>query len=204
MSGTDPIRSGFVASWLQQALNLRMAPGVTDVVLNPDAHSGYGAPIGCDMVSQTNIYPGPVGVDIKCSMSLLQLDLPEEHILDRAVRRALINAIVERTPTGAGQGQRSAKKSRAVSRSLGFEAVTEGASEAVCRALGIPPEWALRCEDAAHVGHDETTGALAERMEWNLAHDLMRNFDDKRPQLGSYGGGNTSGEFVRGCRAADT
>ena len=72
--GTDPIRTGFDANCLQQALNCRMAPGVTDVVLNPDAHSGYGAPIGCVMVSPTHIYPGPVGVDIKCSMSLLQLD----------------------------------------------------------------------------------------------------------------------------------
>ena len=192
--GTDPIRSGFDANCLQQALNCRMAPGVTDVVLNPDAHSGYGAPIGCVMVSPTHIYPGPVGVDIKCSMSLLQLDLPEEHIIDRKIRRALIDAIVERTPTGAGQGQRSVKKSRQVSRARGFQAVTEGASAAVCQALGIPPEWALRCEDAAHVGHDETTGALAERMEWNLANDRMRNFEDKMRQLGSYGGGYHFGE----------
>lgn len=192
--GTEAIRSGFDQNCLQQALNSRMAPGVTDVVLNPDAHSGYGAPIGCVMVSPTHIYPGPVGVDIKCSMSLLQLDLPEEHIIDRKVRRALIDAIVERTPTGAGQGQRSAKKSRNVSKTLGFQAVTEGASAAVCQALGIPPEWALRCEDAAHFGHDETVSALAERMEWNLRYDRMRNFENKMQQLGSYGGGNHFGE----------
>ncbi|RYD31046.1 MAG: RtcB family protein, partial [Verrucomicrobiaceae bacterium] len=97
--GTEAIRSGFDAGCLQQAINSRMAPGVTQVVLNPDAHSGYGAPIGCVMVSPTHIYPGPVGVDIKCSMSLLQLDLPEEHIIDRQVRRALIDAITARTPT---------------------------------------------------------------------------------------------------------
>ena len=50
------------------------------MVLNPDAHAGYGAPIGCVLVSPTHIYPGPVGVDIKCSMSLLQLDLPAEAV----------------------------------------------------------------------------------------------------------------------------
>ncbi|MES2705623.1 MAG: RtcB family protein [Verrucomicrobiota bacterium] len=192
--GTEAIRAGFDAGCLQQAINSRMAPGVTEVVLNPDAHMGYGAPIGCVMVSPTHIYPGPVGVDIKCSMSLLQMDLPEEHIIDRKVRRALIDAIVERTPTGAGQGQRSAKKSRQVGRALGFQAVTEGVSASVCQALGIPPEWAAYCEDAAHTGHDGTMGALAERMEWNLAHDRMRNFDDKMRQLGSYGGGNHFGE----------
>src|SRR6187397_2017543 len=102
--GTAPIRDAFDATCLQQALNSRGAPGVTDLVLNPDAHAGYGAPIGCVMASPTHIYPGPVGVDIKCSMSLLQLVVPEEAVRDKTVSRALINAIVERTPTGAGQG----------------------------------------------------------------------------------------------------
>lgn len=188
--GTDAIRDNFDQTCLQQALNSRSAPGVTDLVLNPDAHAGYGAPVGCVMVSPTHIYPGPVGVDIKCSMSLLQLDLPEDAIVDKPTRRALINAIVERTPTGAGQGQRSAKKSRRVSRELGFQAVTEGASRAVCEALGIPPEWAERCEDSAH-GLPTELGA---RLEWILAQDRIRNFTDKMQQLGSYGGGNHFGE----------
>ena len=188
--GTDAIRDGFDQTCLQQALNSRSAPGVTDLVLNPDAHAGYGAPVGCVMVSPTHVYPGPVGVDIKCSMSLLQLDLPEDVIVDKRTRRALIDAIVERTPTGAGQGQRSAKKSRRVSRELGVQAVTEGASRAVCAALGIPPEWAERCEDAAH-GEPSALGA---RLEWILAQDRIRNFPDKMQQLGSYGGGNHFGE----------
>ena len=40
--GTNSIRAGFDATCLQQALNARSAPGVTDLVLNPDAHAGYG------------------------------------------------------------------------------------------------------------------------------------------------------------------
>src|SRR6187549_3896395 len=74
--GTEAIRQGFVARCIEQALNSRSAPGVTDLVLNPDAHAGYGAPVGCVLVSPSHVYPGPVGVDIKCSMSLLALDLP--------------------------------------------------------------------------------------------------------------------------------
>src|SRR5262245_50981902 len=108
--GTAAIRETFDAKCLQQALHSRGAPGVTDLVLNPDAHCGYGAPVGCVLVSPTHIYPGPVGVDIKCSMSLLQLDLPADELAAPSLRRALINAITERTPTGAGKGQRSAKK----------------------------------------------------------------------------------------------
>ncbi len=188
--GTDAIRDNFDQTCLQQAQNSRGAPGVTDLVLNPDAHAGYGAPVGCVMVSPTHIYPGPVGVDIKCSMSLLQLDLPEDAIMDKPVRRALINAILQRTPTGAGQGQRSAKKSRRVSKELGFQAVTEGASRSVCEQLGIPPEWADRCEDSSH----GVAGDLGARLEWILDQGRIRNFTEKMHQLGSYGGGNHFGE----------
>ena len=51
--GTDAIRQTFDDLCLQQAVNSRLAPGVTDLVLNPDAHCGYGAPVGCVMVSPT-------------------------------------------------------------------------------------------------------------------------------------------------------
>jgi len=102
--GTRTIREQFDETCLLQATNSRKAPGVTDIVLNPDAHLGYGAPVGCVLVSPTHIYPGPVGVDIKCSMSLLQLDLPEKEIQDRSVRRKLIQAIAERIPRGVGRG----------------------------------------------------------------------------------------------------
>src|SRR5262245_6820755 len=91
--GTEAIRATFDEQCLQQAVNSRLAPGVTDLVRNPDAHCGYGAPVGCTLVSPTHVYPGPVGVDIKCSMSLLQLDLPADQIDDRGTRRALINAV---------------------------------------------------------------------------------------------------------------
>ena len=192
--GTDAIRDGFDQNCLQQAVNSRLAPGVTDVVLNPDGHVGYGAPIGCVMVSPTHIYPGPVGVDIKCSMSLLQLNIPESELIEKRVRRAIIDAIVERTPTGAGRGQRSVKKSRRVDRELGVQAVTEGATQAVCEALGIPPEWATRCEDSTHRGHDGSYDALRSRLDLVLSQGRIRNFGEKIQQLGSYGGGNHFGE----------
>ena len=200
--GTEAIRNGFDAGCIEQALNSRGAPGVTELVLNPDAHMGYGAPVGCVMVSPTHIYPGPVGVDIKCSMSLLQMDLAVDQIADRPVRRALINAIVERTPTGAGRGQRSVKKSRRVSGTLGRKIVIEGASREVCEALGIPPHWADCCEDSFHFGHDGSNGSLEKRVDLlvgDLNGDEGQRFVKKVEQLGSYGGGNHFGE----CEAVE-
>jgi len=193
--GTDAIRRTFDEGCIRQTINSAMAPGVSHVVLNPDAHIGYGTPVGCVMSSPTHIYPGPVGVDIKCSMSLLALDLDEDAVADRPTRRALIKAICDRTPTGTGRGQRSVPKAREVDHPLGTQAVTEGASRDVCEQLGIPPEWADRCEDATHVGHDGTADALRARL------DLLKNdtrtyerFPTKMRQLGSYGGGNHFGE----------
>jgi tRNA-splicing ligase RtcB (3'-phosphate/5'-hydroxy nucleic acid ligase) len=193
MIGTNSIRAGFDATCLQQALNARGAPGVTDLVLNPDAHAGYGAPVGCVLTSPTHIYPGPVGVDIKCSMSFLQLDLPADQVTDKTVRRALLDAILQRTPTGPGRGQRSARKARKVGEALGVKFAMDGASPEVLHALGIPLDWAERCEDAAHVGHDGTSDSLALRLEWVRANQFS-NFVEKIAQLGSYGGGNHFGE----------
>lgn len=192
--GTEAIRATFDATCLQQAINARCAPGVDDLVLNPDGHLGYGAPVGCAMSSTTHIYPGPVGVDIKCSMSLLQLDLPADQINDRKIRRAIIEAIGERVPTGAGRGQRHASKARKVDASLGRRVAIEGASAGVCADLGIPAHWANRCEDSHHVGHDDTADALALRLDRLLAASYFRNFAEKASQLGSYGGGNHFGE----------
>jgi tRNA-splicing ligase RtcB len=194
--GTEAIRDAFDEKCLEQALNSRGAPGVTDLVLNPDAHAGYGAPVGCVLVSPTHIYPGPVGVDIKCSMSLLQLDLPASQIAEKPVRRALIDSILQRIPTGAGRGQRCAPKSRRVNEKLGRQVAIEGASRAVCESLGIPPHWADRCEDSFHVGHDESAGSLEARID-SLVGDnqsARARFAEKAQQLGSYGGGNHFGE----------
>jgi tRNA-splicing ligase RtcB len=192
--GTQAIRDGMDAGCLEQALNAFSAPGVTDLFINPDAHQGYGAPIGSVLVSPTNIYPGPVGVDVKCSMSLLQLDLPASAIEDKRLRRSIITAITERIPTGPGKGQRSVKKSRRIPNELSIKAVIEGASADVCRELNIPQDWRLRCEDAFHLAHDSTSDSLALRLEKLQKSDIFRNFDEKLMQLGSYGGGNHFGE----------
>lgn len=205
--GTEAIRATFDETCLQQARNAAAAPGVSHLVLNPDAHVGYGAPIGSVLVSPTHIYPGPIGVDIKCSMSLLQLDVPAAEIADKRLRRALIEAICQRVPTGAGRGQRSVPKSRPVDEALGRRAVIEGASVKVCTALNIPPAWAERCEDAYHFGHDGTRDALGARLDWLVHVGTLPNLDEKLRQLGSYGGGNHFGEcevvqVAEGGRAA--
>ncbi|MEM9366830.1 MAG: RtcB family protein [Planctomycetota bacterium] len=193
--GNQQIRETFEPAMMSQAINSSLAPGVSRFVLNPDAHVGYGAPVGSVLVSPTHIYPGPVGVDIKCSMSLLQTDLPADSIADRRVRRRIIQAIGKRIPTGAGKGQRDAPKARSVDETLGFRVATEGASRTVLKKLGIPKTWATRCEDAFHRAPDGSTDTLAARLEWmGRNRDQQKRLAGKYRQLGSYGGGNHFGE----------
>ena len=169
---------------------------MTQLVLNPDPRAEYGALIGCVLVSPTHIYPGPVGVDIKCSMSLLQMNVAADAIADVRTRRAIINAILERVPTGAGKGAAVGEKVAACEcRPTGRQIAVEGASPEVCVQLGIPEAWAARCEDAFHVGHDGSRDALALRIDKLLAAgNVLTNFEEKVGQLGSYGGGNHFGE----------
>lgn len=191
--GNEFIRKTFENETFQQALNARSAPGVTDLVLNPDAHPGYGAPIGCVLLSPDYIYPGPVGVDVKCSMSLLQLDVPTEALAEKPLRRAVINAIEARVPCGF-RSSRGCKKARHFTDEDAELAVTDGASAEVCARLGIPQEWTLRCEDFQHQGHDGNTETLRERLDFHKKSGTFRNLSEKLHQLGTYGGGNHFGE----------
>lgn len=68
--------------------------------LMPDAHVGYGLPIGGVLATDNAVIPYAVGVDIACRMKLSVLDLPVRD-LDRH-RDALINAIETETRFGVG------------------------------------------------------------------------------------------------------
>ena len=197
----ESIRRTLDIGCVQQAINARLSPGVSHLVLNPDAHVGYGAPVGCVMVSPTHIYPGPVGVDIKCSMSFLQTDLPAEAVEEHAVRKQLIREIAKRIPTGPGRGSRHVSKGRRIDERLGFAVATEGASKRVLKQLGIPTHWSERCEDAYHRAPDGTIDSLAARLQMRIEQQRIRRFAEKASQLGSYGGGNHFGEceVVRVC-----
>lgn len=48
--------------------------------LMPDAHSGYGLPIGGVLAVQNAVIPFGVGVDIGCRMALSIYDLPEKYL----------------------------------------------------------------------------------------------------------------------------
>ena len=191
--GNEAICNTFEPDTIAQAVNARRCPGVTDLVLNPDAHVGYGAPIGCVLLSPSHIYPGPVGVDVKCSMSLLQFDVPTADLADKRLRRAIINAIEQRITTGFASSK-SLVKAPKFTDEQARQAIIEGASESVCEQFGIPFEWTQRCEDSQHFAEDGTTDSLEKRYDELVAGGLFRDLPRQLRQLGTYGGGNHFGE----------
>jgi tRNA-splicing ligase RtcB len=83
----------------QMARACRLPVAVAGALM-PDAHVGYGLPIGGVLATNQAVIPYAVGVDIACRMKLTVLDLPVRD-LDRK-RDRLITAIEEECRFGVG------------------------------------------------------------------------------------------------------
>jgi len=70
--------------------------------LMPDAHKGYGLPIGGVLATKNAIIPYGVGVDIGCRMALSIYDIPENHFLENEEKYK--RELIAWTKFGAGAG----------------------------------------------------------------------------------------------------
>jgi tRNA-splicing ligase RtcB len=69
--------------------------------LMPDAHQGYGLPIGGVLATRNTVIPYGVGVDIGCRMALSVFDIPEAHFVENEARYK--RELIAQTKFGAGQ-----------------------------------------------------------------------------------------------------
>jgi tRNA-splicing ligase RtcB len=86
--GKENIEQGAIAQ-MEVAMKLPVAVGGA---LMPDAHQGYGLPIGGVLATHNSVIPYGVGVDIGCRMALSIYDIPAEHFLanENKYKRELI------------------------------------------------------------------------------------------------------------------
>ena len=92
---------------VKQAENLAKHPVVFNhVALMPDAHQGYGMPIGGVIACDNAVTPAAVGVDIGCGMIATETDIPAERFADMSFRRAFQEKLKERIPVGEGVSHR--------------------------------------------------------------------------------------------------
>lgn len=95
-------------STMEQVKNLANHPIVKErVCLMPDAHVGYGMPIGGVIACENAVIPNAVGVDIGCGMGAVKTSLRAEEFTGMAHLRAIVNAIKQRIPVGEGHSHLS-------------------------------------------------------------------------------------------------
>ncbi|MCA9222491.1 MAG: RtcB family protein [Planctomycetales bacterium] len=93
-AGIDPASH----AQMRQACSLPVAAGAA---LMPDAHVGYGLPIGGVLACDNAVIPYAVGVDIACRMKLSVLDAPPESLKNRFADYC--RALEEGTRFGVGR-----------------------------------------------------------------------------------------------------
>src|SRR3954452_21975612 len=85
---------------VQQLKNACKLPIAVSGALMPDAHVGYGLPIGGVLATMNAVIPYAVGVDIACRMKMTVLDLPVRDLEQKQDR--LTRAIEAETRFGVG------------------------------------------------------------------------------------------------------
>jgi tRNA-splicing ligase RtcB (3'-phosphate/5'-hydroxy nucleic acid ligase) len=90
---------------LEQIKNVAKLPGILNAAMAmPDAHQGYGFPIGgvaAFDVDKGVISPGGVGYDINCSVRLLRTNLKESDLKDK---EKILHSLFRAVPSGVGRG----------------------------------------------------------------------------------------------------
>ena len=85
---------------LYQAKNLANLPfAFKHIALMPDAHSGYGMPIGGVMAADKVIVPNAVGIDIGCGMCAVKTNLRINPNIRKRLKD-IVGDIRERVPVG--------------------------------------------------------------------------------------------------------
>lgn len=83
---------------LSQAMNLANLPFIhSHIALMPDAHEGYGMPIGGVIATKGVVIPNAVGVDIGCGMCAVRTSLDD---IDVQQLKQLMKAVRNRIPLG--------------------------------------------------------------------------------------------------------
>jgi tRNA-splicing ligase RtcB len=92
---------------VKQLTNACKLPVAVSGALMPDAHVGYGLPIGGVLATNNAVIPYAVGVDIACRMKMTVLDLPLDTLTDNQER--LTRALERETRFGIGATFKSAR-----------------------------------------------------------------------------------------------
>lgn len=163
---------------LQQMRNACELPVSAAAALMPDAHVGYGVPIGGVLAARSAVIPYAVGVDIACRMKLSVVDIPTTQLQIEAGRRRLAKAIEDEARFGVGV-EFHAKQLRdhpVMSQDWSVTPITLANKRKAAGQLGTSGsgnhfvEWGLLTVleplSTGNTGHDDAAGGSG--WNWNL------------------------------------
>jgi tRNA-splicing ligase RtcB (3'-phosphate/5'-hydroxy nucleic acid ligase) len=159
---------------LEQLVNVATLPGISGYAYAmPDAHEGYGFPVGGVAAFRTSdgvISPGGVGYDINCGVRLLAADLDAEDVRHRI--EPIVHDLSRSIPSGTGRGGRLKFGDEDLNRVL-----AEGCRYLLELGLALPED----------LEHTEAQGCLAGADPSKVS---PRAHERGRGQLGTIGAGN--------------
>jgi len=166
---------------IDQVANVATLPGIVKYSMAmPDAHLGYGFPIGGVAAFREDggiISPGGVGFDINCGVRLLRTDLDSKLV--QPLINTLIDALFEAIPSGLGATGRLKASDQQLT-----EAFISGSKWAVEQGYGVEAD-VTHCEENGHMEGADPAQVSAKARKRG------------RPQLGTLGSGNHFLEIQR-------
>jgi tRNA-splicing ligase RtcB len=118
----------------QQMRSACQVPNAVGAALMPDAHIGYGLPIGGVLACDNAVIPYAVGVDIACRMKLSVLDQPAKSLTTQFNRYK--DALLGGTRFGVGVEHRPAQSHAVMDRDWNVTRITRERKDTAWRQLG--------------------------------------------------------------------
>ena len=124
------------AQSIQQMENACALPVAVAGALMPDAHVGYGLPIGGVLATDNAVIPYAVGVDIACRVKITVLDLPLKKLDAGKDKEQLTRAIAAETRFGVGSAFKDRRRHDVLDEDWSVSAVTQKAKDKAWSQLG--------------------------------------------------------------------
>ncbi len=118
----------------KQMANACSLPVAVAGALMPDAHVGYGLPIGGVLATENTVVPYAVGVDIACRMMMSVFELPPERLVKD--RERFENILERNTLFGAGQSFQKKSEHAVIEEDWGITSVTKTLRDKAAGQLG--------------------------------------------------------------------
>ena len=140
--------------------------------LMPDAHVGYGLPIGGVLATDNSVIPYAVGVDIACRMKMTVLDLPVEWLEER--RERLAQAIEAEAKFGVGATFKSRRIHNVLDEDWSVSPITMQNKDRAWAQLGTSGSGNHFVEFGLLTVEDESSGLAAGTYVALLSHSGSR------------------------------